>query len=93
MLLALASCGVHACSSSVLLFSSSPPPSNLPPLLLNPSNHHHPKHSYDLNWLEKLQGAKIKDGKLELATLTGGKQDDITVLVSVVEDGVTLGDE
>jgi hypothetical protein len=28
----------------------------------------------------------MKDGKLELAELTGGKQDDITVLVSVVQD-------
>ncbi|KIZ01643.1 putative PTC7 protein phosphatase [Monoraphidium neglectum] len=41
---------------------------------------------YDLSWLDKLKGIQFKDGKLELATLRGGKQDDITVLVSVVED-------
>ena len=38
---------------------------------------------YDLPWHEKLLGAKVKDGKFTLASLTGGKQDDITVLVAV----------
>ncbi|GBF90533.1 serine threonine phosphatase [Raphidocelis subcapitata] len=41
---------------------------------------------FDLPWFEKIKGASFKDGRLELATLTGGKQDDITVLVAVVED-------
>lgn len=31
-------------------------------------------------------GLQFKDGKLSLGALTGGKQDDITVLLAVVQD-------
>jgi hypothetical protein len=38
----------------------------------------------DIPIWEKLLGAKIKDGRLELAKLRGGKMDDITVVCAVV---------
>ena len=41
-------------------------------------------HSVDLPFWEKLKGAKLVDGKLQLQQLQGGKVDDITVLVAVV---------
>jgi protein phosphatase PTC7 len=41
---------------------------------------------YDLPWHEKLRGASLKDGRIVLAELTGGKQDDITVVVAVAEE-------
>lgn len=47
---------------------------------------------YDLSWFQKLRGIQFKDGKLRLGKLTGGKQDDITVLVSVVEGRGSLFD-
>ncbi|MEW5315887.1 MAG: hypothetical protein WDW38_007285 [Sanguina aurantia] len=39
----------------------------------------------DLPWYEKLMGATFKNGRVALKQLTGGKQDDITVIVSLVE--------
>ncbi|KAL6764776.1 serine/threonine protein phosphatase [Haematococcus lacustris] len=39
----------------------------------------------DLPWWEKLVGASFKSGRLQLKQLTGGKMDDITVLVALVE--------
>lgn len=42
--------------------------------------------SYDWPWWMKLQNTKLKDGKLQLGELTGGKMDDITVLMAVVEE-------
>ncbi|KAL3130846.1 hypothetical protein ABBQ38_000178 [Trebouxia sp. C0009 RCD-2024] len=36
----------------------------------------------DLPWWQKLAGIRFKDGKLQLAQLTGGKLDDITVVVA-----------
>lgn len=36
----------------------------------------------DLPWWQKLAGIRFKDGKLQLARLTGGKLDDITVVVA-----------
>ena len=39
---------------------------------------------YDLPWWEKLFGAGFRNGRFQLKQLTGGKQDDITVLVSRV---------
>mmetsp|Transcript_8941 Transcript_8941/g.19107 ORF Transcript_8941/g.19107 Transcript_8941/m.19107 type:complete len:439 (-) Transcript_8941:941-2257(-) len=38
----------------------------------------------DLPWWEKLFGASIKNGRFHLKQLTGGKQDDITVLMAYV---------
>ena len=38
----------------------------------------------DLPWWEKLIGASFKNGRFQLRQLTGGKQDDITVLVARV---------
>ncbi|GAX73580.1 hypothetical protein CEUSTIGMA_g1031.t1 [Chlamydomonas eustigma] len=38
----------------------------------------------DLPWWEKLFGASFKNGRFQLRQLTGGKQDDITVIVSQV---------
>lgn len=34
----------------------------------------------------KLVNTKLRDGRLELGSLTGGKMDDITVLVGYVEE-------
>lgn len=34
----------------------------------------------------KLQNVRLQDGKLKLGELTGGKLDDITVLVAMVEE-------
>ncbi|KAG2429355.1 hypothetical protein HXX76_011121 [Chlamydomonas incerta] len=39
----------------------------------------------DLPWWDKLLGMSFKGGKLHLKQLTGGKMDDITVLVAFVE--------
>lgn len=33
---------------------------------------------YDWPWWMKLQNTRIKDGKVQLGELTGGKMDDIT---------------
>ena len=38
----------------------------------------------DLPWYEKLFGASFKNGRFQLRQLTGGKQDDITVIVTRV---------
>lgn len=38
----------------------------------------------DLPWWEKLFGASFKNGRFQLRQLTGGKQDDITVIVAQV---------
>ena len=40
----------------------------------------------DLPWWEKLMGASFKNGRFQLRQLTGGKQDDITVIVSKVQE-------
>lgn len=40
---------------------------------------------YDLPWWEKVFGAGFRNGRFQFKQLTGGKQDDITVLVSVVQ--------
>lgn len=40
---------------------------------------------YDLPWWDKLFGASFKNGRFQLRQLTGGKQDDITVLVAKAE--------
>jgi len=40
----------------------------------------------DLPWWEKLANTRVKDGKLQIGRLSGGKQDDITVLVARVSD-------
>lgn len=46
--------------------------------------------SLDLPWWEKLVGATFKQGRLQLKQLTGGKMDDITVIVALAEQvGVT----
>jgi hypothetical protein len=42
--------------------------------------------SYDLSWFDKLRRAQFRDGRIRLGCLTGGKPDDVTVLVAVVED-------
>lgn len=39
----------------------------------------------DLPWWDKLLGMTFKGGKVQLKQLTGGKMDDITVLVSYVD--------
>jgi len=39
----------------------------------------------DLPWWEKLVGATFKGGRFQLKQLTGGKMDDITVLIAYVE--------
>jgi protein phosphatase PTC7 len=38
----------------------------------------------DIPWWEKLVTAKFKDGKFKLGQMTGGKLDDITVVVARV---------
>ncbi|KAK9827359.1 hypothetical protein WJX81_000872 [Elliptochloris bilobata] len=38
----------------------------------------------DLAWWQKLAGASLRDGRLELGSLRGGKMDDVTVLVAIV---------
>jgi hypothetical protein len=40
----------------------------------------------DLPWWQKILGAKLVDGKLQLGRISGGKLDDITVLVARVSD-------
>jgi len=49
------------------------------------------KQGFDLPWPQKLAGMRFTGGKLELARLRGGKQDDITVIVSRV-DAQTAGE-
>ena len=44
----------------------------------------------DLPWWEKLMGASFKNGRFQLRQLTGGKQDDITVIVTRVVAEETL---
>uniref|UniRef100_A0A061QJK1 Protein phosphatase n=1 Tax=Tetraselmis sp. GSL018 TaxID=582737 RepID=A0A061QJK1_9CHLO len=41
---------------------------------------------FDLPWWEKLAGAKVEDGKIKLGRLTGGKMDDITVIVAEITE-------
>jgi protein phosphatase PTC7 len=52
--------------------------------------HHDPRappaQGYDLPWWEKLLGVRYREGRLQLKQLTGGKMDDITVLVACVEE-------
>ncbi len=43
------------------------------------------RQGYELNFFEKLQAAKFTEGGLQLGQITGGKMDDITVVVGVVE--------
>ncbi len=38
----------------------------------------------DLPWWEKLFGASFRNGRFQMRQLTGGKMDDITVIVSMV---------
>lgn len=40
---------------------------------------------FDLPWWEKLLGASYRNGKFQLKQLTGGKMDDITVVVALAE--------
>ena len=40
----------------------------------------------DLPWWEKLANLKVVDGQLQLGKLSGGKQDDITVLVARITE-------
>lgn len=40
---------------------------------------------YDVPWYEKVWKTRIQDGKVKLGTLTGGKLDDITVIVAKVK--------
>lgn len=40
----------------------------------------------DLPWWDKLLGVQFKNGRFQLKQLTGGKMDDITVLVSMVDE-------
>jgi protein phosphatase PTC7 len=45
----------------------------------------------DWPWWMKLANTRLRDGRLQLGELSGGKQDDITVLVAVVcEEDVQL---
>ncbi|WIA37810.1 hypothetical protein OEZ86_014673 [Tetradesmus obliquus] len=45
----------------------------------------------DWPWWMKVMNTKLKDGKVQLGELTGGKMDDITVLVAmVVEEDVQV---
>ncbi len=44
------------------------------------------RQGYELNFFEKLQAAKFTEGGLQLGQITGGKMDDITVVVGVVEE-------
>ncbi len=39
----------------------------------------------DLPWWEKLAGASFRNGKFALKQLSGGKMDDITVMVALVD--------
>lgn len=43
------------------------------------------QNGFDLPWWEKVLGARINNGRIELKDPTGGKLDDITVLVGFVE--------
>ena len=47
----------------------------------------------DLPWWEKIANTRFKDGKLKIGQLSGGKQDDITVLVARVSEKSTAGAE
>lgn len=40
----------------------------------------------DLPWWDKIMGMSFKSGRFQLKQLTGGKMDDITVLVAVVTE-------
>ena len=40
----------------------------------------------DFSWWDKLLGASFRGGRFQLRQLTGGKIDDITVLVAMVEE-------
>jgi protein phosphatase PTC7 len=40
----------------------------------------------DIPWWEKLLTARVQDGKLRLGQLSGGKLDDITVVVARVAE-------
>ncbi|MCP3881341.1 MAG: hypothetical protein GY701_23560, partial [Sulfitobacter sp.] len=42
------------------------------------------RQGYELSFIEKLQAAKFTEGGLKLGQITGGKMDDITVVVGVV---------
>ncbi len=42
------------------------------------------RQGYELSFVEKLQAAKFTEGGLKLGQITGGKMDDITVVVGVV---------
>lgn len=44
------------------------------------------RQGYELSFFEKLQAAKFTESGLQLGQITGGKMDDITVLVALVED-------
>jgi len=40
----------------------------------------------DIPWWEKLLGTSFKGGRCQLKQLSGGKMDDITVLIAYVEE-------
>jgi protein phosphatase PTC7 len=44
------------------------------------------KQGYELSFFEKIQAAKFTEGGIQLGQITGGKMDDITILVGVVQD-------
>jgi protein phosphatase PTC7 len=56
------------------------------PLFESPYTREALKQGFDIPWDKKLAGARFVNGKVELAKLTGGKQDDITVLVARVAE-------
>eukprot|EP00798_Chlamydomonas_sp_ICE-L_P020119 gene20119-26849_t len=45
----------------------------------------------DLNWWEKLLGTTWREGRFHMKQLTGGKMDDITVIVAMVDGESTSG--
>jgi protein phosphatase PTC7 len=55
------------------------------PDYLSPYSKEALQQGFDLPWWEKLLGAGFKNGKFSLKQLTGGKMDDITVLVGRIE--------
>eukprot|EP00210_Caulerpa_lentillifera_P004054 g3867.t1 len=43
---------------------------------------------YEIPWYEKVLKTRIRDGRVKVGTLTGGKRDDITVIVAKVKKGL-----
>jgi len=44
------------------------------------------KQGYELSFLEKIQAAKFTEGGLQLGQITGGKMDDVTVVVAEITE-------